>query len=94
MVIDVFQVRVFNFLPVLPQLLEVRSIPLGSQIDVLENFSWGIHLAKNRQHFLVDERFVLSQIYVQFFLQSEKEIFVLMTVIINQSVLYNTAQFM
>lgn len=51
-------------LPVSVEFVEVRSIPLGTKVNVREYFRSRIHLAQHGEHFLVDEWFIFAQIHV------------------------------
>lgn len=51
--------------PVSVEFIEVRRIPLGTQVNVREYLRGSVHLTQHGEHLLVDERFVLAQVHIQ-----------------------------
>ena len=55
--------------PVGLELLEVRRVPLGAEVEEVEDERGRVHLAEDEHHLLVDERLVLAQLHLHLRLQ-------------------------
>ena len=55
--------------PVGFELLEVGRVPLGAEVEEVEDERGRVHLAEDEHHLLVDERLVLAQLHLHLRLQ-------------------------